>query len=289
MVAREGSVTAAAEKLHVSQPAISAQIRKLERALGHSLFQRSGRSLALTPEGRVVQEYAEEIFSLGRELSDTLKGRLEGRPLRLVVGITDSIPKLVAFHLLQPAFNIQDPVRFIVREDRPDQLLGQLATHELDLVISDMPIPPHISVQAYNHLLGESAIGIFGRKDMAEPFLDGFPDSLDGAPFLLHTDGYPLRRSLDDWFATHDIQPVPVAEFADSALIRVFAEAGKGLFAAPTIIADEIRDKFGVVHIGTCAGIRERYYAITGERRIKHPAVAAISEGARARLFDSAT
>jgi LysR family transcriptional regulator, transcriptional activator of nhaA len=284
-VAREGGVTAAAEKLHVSQPAISAQVRKLERALGHQLFDRSGRSLVLTPEGRIVLEYADDIFSLGRELSDTLKGRLEGRPLRLIVGLTDSIPKIVAFHLLQPAFEIPDPVRFVVREDRPDQLLAQLATHDLDLVLSDMPIPPHINVQAYNHLLGESAIAIFGRADLAAPLRDDFPTSLDGAPFLLHADGYPLRRSLDDWFAAHRIQPLPVAEFADSALIRVFAEAGKGLFAAPTVIADEICAKFGVLLIGTATGIRERYYAITGERRIKHPAVAAISEAARATLF----
>jgi LysR family transcriptional regulator, transcriptional activator of nhaA len=284
-VAREGSVTAAAEKLHVSQPAISAQIRKLEGALGHRLFDRSGRSLTLTPEGRIVMEYADDIFTLGRELSDTLKGRLEGRPLRLVVGLTDSIPKLVAFHLLQPAFAVPDPVRFVIREDRPEQLLAQLATHDLDLVLSDMPIPPHISVQAYNHLLGDSAIGIFGRADIAAPLRHGFPDSLDGAPFLLHTDGYPLRRALDDWFVARKIHPLTVAEFADSALIRVFAEAGKGLFAAPTIIAEEICDKFGVLLIGTATGIRERYYAITGERRIKHPAVAAISEAARARLF----
>jgi LysR family transcriptional regulator, transcriptional activator of nhaA len=284
-VAREGTVTAAAEKLHVSQPAVSAQIRKLERTLGHKLFERTGRSLALTPEGRIVLEYADEIFALGRELSDTLKGRLEGRPLRLVVGVTDSIPKIIIYHLLQPAFSMKDPVRFVVREDRPDQLLAQLATHELDLVLSDMPVPPHISVQAYNHLLGESGIGIFGPEDLAAPLVDGFPDSLDGAPFLFHTDGYPLRRALDDWFVTRKIQPVPVAEFADSALIRVFAEAGKGLFAAPLVIADEICDKFGVMLVGTATGIRERYYAITGERRIKHPAVAAISEGARARLF----
>ncbi len=269
----------------MSQPAVSAQIRKLERALGHSLFDRTGRSLTLTPEGRVVLDYADEIFSLGRELSDTLKGRLEGRPLRLVVGVTDSIPKIIIYHLLQPAFDMEDPVRFVVREDRHDHLLGQLATHELDLVLSDMPIPPHISVQAYNHVLGESEIGIFGREDLAAPLIDNFPDSLDGAPFLLHTDGYPLRRSLDDWFAARRIQPVPVAEFADSALIRVFAEAGQGLFAAPSLIADEICEKFGVLLIGTASGIRERYYAITGERRIKHPAVAAISEGARAKLF----
>jgi LysR family transcriptional regulator, transcriptional activator of nhaA len=278
-------VTAAAEKLHVSQPAVSAQIRTLERSLGHKLFERSGRSLTLTPEGRVVLDYADEIFTLGHELSATLKGRLEGRPRRLVVGLADSIPKLIAYHLLEPALRTADPLKLIVREDRPDRLLAELATHELDLVLSDAPVPPHVNVRAFNHLLGESDIGIFGRHDIASQLSDGFPDSLDGAPFLAHTDGYPLRRLVDDWFATRRIQPVLVAEFADSALIRVFAEAGAGLFAAPTVIADEICDKFGVLLIGTATGIRERYFAITGERRIKHPAVVAISEGARARLF----
>jgi LysR family transcriptional regulator, transcriptional activator of nhaA len=233
----------------------------------------------------VVLDYADEIFSLGRELSETLKGRLEGRPQRLVVGLTDSIPKLIAYHFLEPAFRIP-AIKLVVREDRPDRLLADLATHELDLVLSDMPIPPHINVQAFNHTLGESAIGIFGRAEMARPLQDDFPRSLDGASFLLHTDGYPLRRALDDWFAAHGIQPVAVGEFADSALIRVFAEAGAGLFAAPTVIADEICDKFGVVLIGTADGIRERYFAITRERRIKHPAVVAISEAARARLLD---
>jgi LysR family transcriptional regulator, transcriptional activator of nhaA len=233
----------------------------------------------------VVLDYADEIFALGQELTATLKGRLEGRPRRLVVGLADSIPKLIAYHLLEPALRTGSPIRLVVREDRPDRLLAELATHDLDLVLSDAPIPPHISVRAYNHLLGESDIGIFGREDLAAPFRDGFPQSLDGAPFLLHTDGYPLRRLVDDWFAGQRIQPVPVAEFADSALIRVFAEAGTGLFAAPTVIADEICEKFGVILLGTAAGIRERYFAITGERRIKHPAVVAISEGARARLF----
>lgn len=201
-----------------------------------------------------------------------------------MVGITDSIPKLIAYHFLEPAFHIP-AIKLVVREDRPDRLLADLATHELDLVLSDMPIPPHISVQAFNHLLGESSIGIFGPPNLATHLQDDFPHSLDGAPFLLHTDGYPLRRALDDWFAAHRIQPVPVAEFADSALIRVFAEAGAGLFAAPTAIADEICDKFGVVLVGTADGIKERYYAITGEPRIKHPAVVAISEAARARLL----
>jgi LysR family transcriptional regulator, transcriptional activator of nhaA len=268
----------------VSQPAISAQIRKLERALGHQLFDRSGRSMTLTPEGRVAFDYADEIFGLGRELTSTLKGRPQGRPVRFQVGITDSIPKLVAYHMLEPAFSLPDPVRFVVREASPDQLLAQLATHELDLVLSDTPVPPNVSVQAFNHLLGESPIGIFGRHDLAEPLRDRFPASLDGAPFLLHAPGFPLRRGLDDWFAEHGIQPHAVAEFADSALIRVFAEAGKGLFAAPTVIGDEICEKFGVTLLGA-TGIHERYYAITGERRIRHPAIAAISEGARARLF----
>jgi LysR family transcriptional regulator, transcriptional activator of nhaA len=284
-VAREGSVTAAAEKLHVSQPAVSTQLGKLEAALGHKLFERSGRALVLTAEGRVVQKYADEIFSLGRELTDTLEGRLEGKALRLVVGLADSIPKLVAYQLLGPAFELEQPARLVVLEDVPERLLGALATQDLDLVLSDMPIPPNLSVQGYNHLLGESAIAIFGRADIAEPLRAGFPASLDGAPFLMPTRGYVLRRSLDDWFTAVGVRPRTVAEMSDSALVRVFGEGGAGLFAAPAIIAHEVCRRFDVVLLGMTDGIRERYFAITGQRRIRHPAVHAITTAARTRLF----
>lgn len=283
-VAREGSVTAAADALHVSQPAISAQLRKLETSLGHELFDRSGRSLTLTPEGKIVFEYADEIFHLGEELLDTVKGRMEGRPMRLVVGVASTIPNLVSFHLLEPAFSLDDPVRIVVRENRTDRLLAQLATHEVDLVLADMPIPPNVSVRGYAHALGSSPVDILGPPLLAHRLREGFPESLDGQGFLLPTEGYTLRRSLDDWFADSGIRPRVAAEIEDTDLLNVFAEAGAGLFAAPSVIADDIRIRYAVEILGTAPGVREDFYAITPERKIEHPAIAAITEGAREEL-----
>ena len=279
--AREGGITAAASLLHVSQPAVSAQIKKLEGALGHGLFDRRGRSLTLTPEGSVVFDYAEEIFRLGRELEETVRGRLEGRPMRLTVGIADTVPRLVAFHLLQPAFGLADPVRLEVREDRTDRLLSDLATHGLDLVLADMPIPPNVNVRAFNHALGGSPVDIFAPPLMAHRLQEGFPRSLDGEPFLLPAEGYTLRRSLDEWFERVNVQPRIVAEMEDSALIKVFAEAGAGMFAAAAVIGSDIRERYAVEPLGRAEGVTERFFAITLDRRLKHPAVVAISEGAR--------
>lgn len=283
-VAREGGVTAAADALHVSQPAISAQIRKLETALGHELFDRSGRSLTLTPEGKIVFEYADEIFHLGEELLDTVKGRMEGRPMRLVVGVASTIPNLVSFHLLEPAFALDGPVRIVVRENRTDRLLAQLATHEVDLVLADMPIPPDVSVRGYAHALGSSPVDVLGPPLLAHRLREGFPGSLDGEGFLLPTEGYTLRRSLDDWFADSGIRPRVAAEIEDTDLLNVFAEAGAGLFAAPAVIADDIRIRYAVEVVGRAPGVREDFYAITPERKIEHPAIAAITEGAREEL-----
>lgn len=283
-VAREGGFTAAARVLHVSQPSVSAQIRKLEKALGYRLFNRDSRSLNLTPEGRLVLEYADEIFRLGGELQDVLGGRLQGRTLRLGVGLSASIPNLVSFHLLGPVFGLEDPVRLVVRESRADQLLAELATHDLDLVLADMPIPPNVSVRAFNHPLGSSPVDVFGPPLLAHRIRDGFPGSLDGAPFLLPSEGYTLRRSLEDWFGRMGIQPRIVAEVEDNDLINVLAEAGAGLFAAPSIIADDIRVRYAVERIGRAEGLKERFYAITAERRIEHPAVVAITEEARLEL-----
>lgn len=283
-VAREGGVTAAADALHVSQPAISAQIRKLETALGHELFDRSGRSLSLTPEGKIVFEYADEIFHLGEELLDTVKGRMEGRPMRLVVGVASTIPNLVSFHLLEPAFTVDGPLRIVVRENRTDRLLAQLATHEVDLVLADMPIPPDVSVRGYAHALGSSPVDVLGPPLLAHRLREGFPESLDGQGFLLPTEGYTLRRSLDDWFADSGIRPRVAAEIEDTDLLNVFAEAGAGLFAAPAVIADDIRIRYAVEIVGRAPGVREDFYAITPERKIEHPAIAAITEGAREEL-----
>jgi LysR family transcriptional activator of nhaA len=288
-VAHEGGVRAAAAVLHVSQPSISAQIKKLEKALGYDLFDRSGRSLTLTPEGRVVLEYADEIFRLGRELEDTVRGRLEGRPLRLAVGLAGTIPNLVALHLLEPAFGLEDPVRLILREKPTDRLLADLATQDLDLVLADLPIPPQVSVRAFEHPLGETPVDIYGPPLLAHRIREGFPQSLDGEPFLLPVEGYALRRSLDSWFDANGIHPRVVAEIEDNDLMNVLSESGAGFFAAPAIIHDDIMVRYAVERVGRAEGLSERFYAITTDRRIKHPAVAAITEAARLELSSDPT
>lgn len=285
-VAHAGSVTAAAESLHVSQPAVSAQIRKLETALGLELFDRSGRSLELTEEGRVVLEYADRIFRIGGELLGTVAGDLESRPTPLVVGVAATIPNLVAFHLLEPVFEADEPIRVVVRENRTDRLLADLATHDIDVVLADMPVPANVSVRAFTHPLGTSPIDIFGPPLMAHRLRDGFPGSLDGQPFLLPTEGYVLRRTLSDWFDFQEIRPRVFAEIEDNDLIHAFAEAGAGLFAAPSVIADDLRVRYAVEVVGRAVGAEERFFAITTDRRIRHPGVVAITEGARRELAE---
>jgi len=280
-VVREGGVSAAARALHVSQSAISVQLKKLERSLGHDLFDRSGRSLTLTAEGKVVLEYAEEIFRLGTELRDTVEGKLEGRPMRLTVGLSATIPNLVAFHLLEPAFELPDPVRVVVREKRTDRLLADLATQAVDMVLADMPVPVNVNVKAFNHALGSSPVDILAPPVLAHRLREGFPSSLDGESFLLPAEGYTLRRSLEEWFTREGIRPRVFAEIEDNDLINVFAEAGAGMFAAPSVITDDIRVRYAVEVVGRAGGLSERYYAITAHRRIKHPAVVAITETAR--------
>ncbi len=285
-VARLGSVTRATEELYLAQPTISAQIRALEESLGEKLFMRMGRNLALTEVGRTVFRYADEIFSLGRELSNTLKGRSVGRPVRFVVGITDAMPKLVAYRLLEPALRMTDPIRVVCYEDKADRLLAELATHGLDLVLADAPMGPTIKVRAFNHLLGECGVTIFAVGKLATTYRRGFPQSLEGAPFLLPTDNTALRQSLDLWFAAAKIQPLVIGEFEDSALVKVFGQSGMGLFVGPSAIEAEIKRQYGVQVVGRIETIRERFYAISVERKLKHPAVLAISDSARQKLFE---
>ncbi len=284
-VAREGTIARAGEKLHLGQPAISTQLRQLEQSLGQKLFQKSGRNLELTETGRMVYRYADEIFSLGRELTDTLKGRPTGQPMRFVVGIVDVVPKLIAKRLLEPALQLPDPLRLICYENSLERLLSELALHNVDLVLSDTPVTGAMKVRAFNHLLGESTIAVFGTKELARKYRKGFPKSLNGAPFLFQGRASSVRRSLETWFDSHDLHPQIRAEFDDSALLKVFGQAGEGLFAAPFVMKDEICRQHEVELVGEIPTIREHFYAISAERRLKHPAVVAISESAREDIF----
>lgn len=284
-VAREGSVTRASEQLHLAQPTVSGQLKALEEALGEKLFERSGRRLVLTDVGRVVFRYADEIFSLGRELQDTLKGRPTGRPIRFTVGVADAVPKLIAYRLLLPALSLPEPVHVVCRDGKPERLLAELSVHALDLVLSDAPVGAEVKVKAYSHLLGETPVAFFGTEALAAAHHRGFPRSLDGAPVLLPTEGSSLRRSLDQWFDTEGLRPRVAGEIEDRALLKVFGQAGVGLFPAPVAIEAEVRAQFGVKLVGRVDAVKERFYALSAERKLKHPAVVAISRAARRKLF----
>ena len=283
--AKEGSIARACEKLTLAQPTISGQLRLLEEALGEKLFTRAGRGLVMTEVGRVVFRYADEIFSLGREMQDVLKGRPGGRPLRLFVGISDMVPKLIAYRVLQPALAMSESVHLICEEGSPEHLLADLAEHRLDVVLSDTPVSSLVRVKAFNHLLGTCGVTLFAVSKIAVRYRKEFPASLDDAPFLLPTKGSSLRNALDQWFDEHKIRPRLVGEFKDSALMKTFGQAGAGIFAAPSAIEKEVREHYKVGVVGRVDSITERFYAISVERKLKHPAVVAIREAARDRLF----
>jgi len=271
-VARTGSVARASEELRLSAPAISNQIRSLEESLGEKLLQRSGRGLVLTDMGRIAMRYADEIFSLGREFTDTMKDIPTGRPIRLCVGIADVLPKLIAFQLLEPALKMKLPIRIVCREDRPDHLLADLSVHDIDIILNDAPIGSASAPQIRSQLLVECGVAFFSRDVR---WRKGFPGSLDQAPFLLPTDNTAFRRSLDEWFHSEKVYPKLVGEFADFALLRVFAEQGYGVIAAPVTVEKQLCN-YGLRKIGQTNAIRTRYYAISVERKVQHPCVAAI-------------
>ncbi|HSL22875.1 MAG TPA: transcriptional activator NhaR [Vicinamibacterales bacterium] len=284
--AREGGVSRAAEKLRLAQPTVSAQIRLLEDRLGDKLFERQGRRLVLTDVGRLVFRYADEIFGIGREMMEALKGRPSGgRPLPLSVGVANAVPKLVVHRLLRPAVSGAHAIQLVCREDSAETLLAELATHALDVVITDLPAPPHVRVKVFSHLLGESDTSFFGAGTLARRLRRGFPRSLNGAPVLLPTPHTALRRALDQWFETEDLHPRVVGEFDDSALMKTFGQAGDATFPAPSAIAGEVVRQYRVSAIGRAKTVRERYYAISAERRLKHPGVLAITTAAKTAVF----
>jgi LysR family transcriptional regulator, transcriptional activator of nhaA len=285
IVAREGGLVQAGKVLRLSHPTLSAQIHTLEDQLGEKLFLKVGRKLELTEMGRVVYRYAEEIFSLGREMVDTVKGRGGGKQLRLDVGIVDVVPKLVVRRLLQPALDLAEPVRLVCVEAPYEKLLADLALHALDIVIADAPVPAGSNIRAYNHLLGETGVSFFAVRSLASQLRRKFPASLDGAPMLLPLEQLPLRRALDQWFERNEVKPKVVAEFEDSALLKAFGADGVGAFTAPSVVEAEVMAQYGVETIGRSDEVKERFYAISAERRLKHPAVVAISDAARHDLF----
>lgn len=284
-VAREHSVSKAAAALHVAQPTVSAQLRSLERSLGQKLFDRQGRHLRLTPEGEKVYRYADEIFSLGRELLQTVKGEPQHAPRRFRVGVSDALPKLTTYRLLEPALAMQPAFRLHVRIDKTERLLGELAVHALDLVVADAPMMPSFKVRAFSHLLGETSVSIFGAAPLARAVRRKFPASLHGAPMLLQTTNTAVRQSLDQWFDVHRIEPTIVGEVEDMAMLQTLGEHGLGLFAAPTVVRREICRRYKVAWVGELDRVRERFYGISVERRITHPAVRLIADQAKRRLF----
>ncbi|HVK76582.1 MAG TPA: LysR family transcriptional regulator [Kofleriaceae bacterium] len=286
MVAREGSLASAGKRLRLSQPTLSGQIRKLEEAFGERLFERKGRGLVLTDIGQVAYRYADEIFTTGNELLETMRRGAKGRPVRLTVGIVDAVPKLLVRRLLDPALRLPDPVRLICREGRLERLVEGIGRHEIDVVISDAPLPSGSTVRAWDHPLGQSDMTLLGTPAVVNPRRKGFPRTLDDAPLLLPLESSVLRRNLEAWFAGLEVQPRVVAEAEDTALLLAFAADGMGIMFAPSVVADIVARRYGLVVLGTSDGVRERYFAITGERRLVHPAVIAIREAARGSLLE---
>ena len=284
-VMQEGSVTAASAKLSLAQSTVSAQLSKFEENLGAKLFRRVGRNIEPTDMGHLVYRYADEIFSLGREMMDFVRGRPVAGPLSLKVGIVDVIPKLVARKLLEPAGKLPDKVRLICHEGKDEQLLAELALHNFDVVLTDTPLRSSLSIKAYNHLLGECGGSFFGVEELAKPLQSNFPHSLDEAPMLLAMPMSSSRGMLDQWFERIGVHPVIIGEFDDNALVKVFGQAGEGIFMTPTVIEKEVEQQYQVQVIGRTNKIREKFYAISVERIIRHPAVAAISEAAQQKLF----
>ncbi len=282
-VARAGTIAKAGEELHLAQPTISSQIKLLEESLGHKLFERQGRKLVLTDVGRTVMRYADEIFRLGNELRNVVGGLPAGQQLRLHVGVADVVPKAVAERLLQPALDV-GPLRIVCREGPLPQLLASLALHELDVVLADAPGSEPVSVRSFNHLLGKCGVTFFAASSHAHLKRD-FPSSLDGAPMLMPSEASSVRHALDLWFEAQGVRPTIVGDFDDSALLKAFGQRGLGVFAMPSVIEAEVARQFDVSIIGRTDEIENCFYAITVERRLRHPAVVAIAEAARSSIF----
>lgn len=285
MVARTGSIAKAAEQLHLTPQSISGQLSEFAEVLGVELFRRAGRNLELTDTGRRILSYAEEIFSTGDELLEIVRDQSLRTARAFRVGCADSVSKLIACRLVEPALNLAEPLRLVCREGRLSSLLADLAVHRLDMIIADRPMPGHLSVRGYNHLLGESGMTVFAAPQLAATLGADFPACLNGAPLLLPGEDFAIHHRLLQWLENGGLHPRIVGEFDDSAMIKAFGQAGAGVFFAPTVIAQQVGRQYGVVELGQVKTLVEQVYAITTERRLTHPATLAISQTARTDLF----
>jgi LysR family transcriptional activator of nhaA len=287
VVAKAGGVVRAGEQLHTTPQTLSGQIKLLEDRLGRRLFRKSGRKLELTDDGRVALRYADEIFGLGSELEAAMRERRSGgkEVLELRVGIEDAVAKSVAYSLLEPALALAEPIRLICTEGRFDDLLAQLALHRMDLVIADEPLPHRLAVKAYNHVLGSSTMSFFCAPKLARSLQGPFPDCLNGAPMLIPGAQSTVRSQFESWLTLHALHPRVVGEFDDGALMKAFGREGRGVFISPSVVEQQTCAQYDVQIIGRSSDLVEQFYAISAERRISHPGVAAITQAARTALF----
>jgi LysR family transcriptional activator of nhaA len=286
--AKAGGIMRAGEQLHITPQTLSGQIKLLEDKLGCSLFRKSGRRLELTGEGRVALVYADQIFALSAELQAAL-GQSRGGPkaLDFRVGLADSVPKAIAYRLLEPALGLPEQVRLVCHEGKLPDLLAQLAVQRLDLVIADEPMGRQLGVKAFNHALGTTPMSFFASLALKRSLKRAFPQNLNGAPMLKQGASSAMRQRLELWLARHQIHPRAVGEFDDAALMKAFGREGRGVFMSPTVLEAETCEQYGVRVLGRTDELVEEFFAISVERRITHPCVVAITRGARGKLLDA--
>jgi len=284
-VARRGSISEVCKDLRLSQPTISAQLKSLEDSLGEQLFVREGRRLSLTDTGRLAFRYAEDIFALGNELLDAVEEGGGTKQQTLRVGIADVVPKFIAYQLLRPVLEMRNPPRIVCYEDKPERLLSLLATHEVDMILSDSPSPGSVKVKAFNHFLGESPVSVMGAETLQKTAKREFPESLNGSPVILPLPNAAVRKELERWLESHEIAPRIIGELEDRALMKIFAQAGAGFIFVPKVVEEQLRKNLGLRVLGRIEEVSEEFYLISLERKVRHPSVVAICENARKGVF----
>ncbi len=284
-VAKTGSVSAACQELRLAQPTVSAQLKVFEETLGEKLFVRDGRKLKLTETGKLSFRYAEQVFSTCAEYLQALDGKISNLNPELKIGISDVVPKVIAYRIIEPAFLGGPASRVSCYEDRTERLLADLAISELDLVIADSPVPPSVKVKAFNHYLGECGVSFLATEALSKKYKKHFPKSLHGAPLLLPTREAAIRRDIDQWLAALEVTPQYVGEFQDSALMKLVAREGRGIVPVPIVVEEEIRRDFGLKVVARTESVKEKFYLISVEKRLKNPLVQAIVEMAQKKLF----